>query len=755
MSYQSLYRRYRPRRFADVRGQQHVKAALLSAIRNGTVGHAYLFSGPRGTGKTTSARLLAKALNCIDLQDGEPCGVCESCVAMDSGRSYDLFELDAASNNGVEAMRDLIAKAAVGSPGATKVYILDEVHMLSTAASNALLKTLEEPPDHVKFVLATTDPQKVLPTIKSRTQHFSFELLNAAELEEYVRWILADQDRQLSDEAIAHVVRLGRGSARDTVSALEQVLATGGLIATAASVDEIVDALANEDVGAALVAVDSAIGAGRDPRVLAETIVAALRDVFLVSMGTVGAHLPPADLANVEAWARTMRPARCARALELLGQAIVEMRQSAEPRIPLEVAVIRLSQPSLDSSVEALLDRIERLEAKLDRGVAHVPAADDPQGLDSSVTADDGRETDGRQRPPSREDSVSAAPSVAPPPTRSGEREAAPPAVGSKSPAEEAKRRLAELKGSVNRPDSPSAPPAPPPRVRPARPEVEGVEPTGDSSEPPVREVTPAASATPESPATVDQEVSEGPELAEPVASPPRDLADTFARAVHERLRGRAKALFSGARVAEVSGNRIVLAFSNSPTLAVAEQHADEVTAAVSAEAGSTIELVLTTDDDPSPRSPRPTTHSPSQRPGAATGGPPDRPKDERPSGQPTAVSSAPSASDSGAQPTSVTPGRTQPAADGPPRTAEPPKHEPGVVSKPFSASAEQAHPTAAGSWPRPALRLVRGDDPPDVQSEEAELLGVDIDDLEDAPDTQSATERIIAVFPGSSRIER
>jgi DNA polymerase-3 subunit gamma/tau len=365
VSYQSLYRRYRPRRFAEVRGQEHVKSALISAIRNGTVGHAYLFSGPRGTGKTTSARLLAKALNCIDLQEGEPCGVCESCVSMDAGRSYDLFELDAASNNGVEAMRDLIAKAAVGSPGATKVYILDEVHMLSTAASNALLKTLEEPPDHVKFVLATTDPQKVLPTIKSRTQHFSFELLNAAELEEYVRWILADQGRELSDEAVAHVVRLGRGSARDTVSALEQVLATGGVITAAATVDEVLDAIASEDVGAALSAVDQAIAGGRDPRVLAETIVAGLRDVFLASMGSVGAHLPPADLAKVEAWAGTLRPARCARALELLGHAIVEMRQAAEPRIPLEVAVIRLSQPSMDTSVDALLDRVERLEARL------------------------------------------------------------------------------------------------------------------------------------------------------------------------------------------------------------------------------------------------------------------------------------------------------------------------------------------------------------------------------------------------------
>ena len=161
----------------EVRGQDHVVLALRNAVRDGRVAHAYLFSGPRGTGKTTTARMLAKALNCTDLHDGEPCGVCASCVEIAKGTSLDVHELDAASNNGVEAMRDLVARAALGTPGRQKVYIVDEVHMLSTPASNALLKTLEEPPAHVVFVLATTDPQKVLPTIRSRTQHFEFRLL--------------------------------------------------------------------------------------------------------------------------------------------------------------------------------------------------------------------------------------------------------------------------------------------------------------------------------------------------------------------------------------------------------------------------------------------------------------------------------------------------------------------------------------------------------------------------------------------------
>ena len=190
MAHQSLYRRYRPRRFGELRGQDHVVRVLRNAVREDRVGHAYLFSGPRGTGKTSSARILAKVLNCEAPEDGEPCGDCASCLAVEAGTSFDVHELDAASNNGVENIRELIERASYTTAGRHKVYILDEVHMLSRAAEAALLKTLEEPPPHVVFVLATTDPQKVSPTIRSRTQHLEFHLLPAEELEAYVRWIV-------------------------------------------------------------------------------------------------------------------------------------------------------------------------------------------------------------------------------------------------------------------------------------------------------------------------------------------------------------------------------------------------------------------------------------------------------------------------------------------------------------------------------------------------------------------------------------
>ena len=230
MVYQSLYRKHRPQNFAGVVGQEHVTTALRNAVREGRVGHAYLFSGPRGTGKTTTGRVLAKALNCLTLgADGEPCGVCENCVAIAEGRFLDLFELDAASNNSVDNIRDLTDSVHLGL-GATakrKVYLIDEVHMLSAAASNALLKTLEEPPEHVVFVLATTNPEKVLPTIRSRAQHFEFSLLPQGELEALLAHVLGHEGIDADSEAVAVIARAGAGSARDALSLLDQALAHG------------------------------------------------------------------------------------------------------------------------------------------------------------------------------------------------------------------------------------------------------------------------------------------------------------------------------------------------------------------------------------------------------------------------------------------------------------------------------------------------------------------------------------------------
>jgi DNA polymerase III subunit gamma/tau len=366
-TYQSLYRRYRPQRFDEVLGQEHVTKALRNAVREDRVGHAYLFSGPRGTGKTSTARILAKVLNCDAPVDGEPCGKCENCVAVAEGRVTDwLLEQDAASKSKVDDMRDLIERVPLGTSGKRRVIILDEVHMLSQGAENALLKTLEEPPEHVVFVLATTDPQKVRPTIRSRTQHFEFRLLSPDVLADHVRHVIADAglvlDADEVDRAVDHVIRSGAGSARDTLSALDQVAALGEVFDPVEPVDAVLDALCDRDAGAVLVAVADALAAGRDPRTLGEDLIAALRDAFLAVMGAADEHVAPAQRERAARVGQRLGPAGLTRALDVLGESLVELARKPDPRIVVEVALVRLIQPATDRTLDAILERLDRLE---------------------------------------------------------------------------------------------------------------------------------------------------------------------------------------------------------------------------------------------------------------------------------------------------------------------------------------------------------------------------------------------------------
>ncbi|MGH9170053.1 MAG: DNA polymerase III subunit gamma/tau [Acidimicrobiales bacterium] len=359
-AFQSLYRRYRPQRFSELRGQPHVVMALSHAVRNERVAHAYLFSGPRGTGKTSTARILAKALNCQAPQDGEPCGVCASCAEIASGVSLDVHELDAASNSGVDAMRDLVARASLATPGKWKVYIVDEVHMLSTAAANALLKTLEEPPSHVVFVLATTDPQKVLATIKSRTQHFDFHLFDPGLLATLLTEISADAALELPPDGIEAAVRRGHGSARDALSALDQIVAAGAVGDESRLVRDLIEALAEADTGKALMAVAQAAVEGLDAPRLAAELIDGLRGVFLgaVAPGSSGALFGPDGRP-------ALSPARSVRALEVIGSAVVEMREALDARTCFEVALVRMTHPEVDDTPAALVERVERLERRV------------------------------------------------------------------------------------------------------------------------------------------------------------------------------------------------------------------------------------------------------------------------------------------------------------------------------------------------------------------------------------------------------
>ncbi|MEY3266151.1 MAG: polymerase gamma/tau subunit [Actinomycetota bacterium] len=362
MATQSLYRRFRPRKFSELYGQDHVVRALRNAVINEREGQAYLFSGPRGTGKTTTARILAKVLNCENPLEGEPCCICDSCKAVEAGTSYDVLELDAASNNGVQEIRDIIEAAALTSPGRHRVFILDEVHMLTRGAEAALLKTLEEPPEQVVFVLATTDPQKVSETIRSRVQHLQFHLIPVVELEKYVRFVIAAAELTIDDEAIEQVLRQGGGSARDTLSALELVVSGGGEPEEVLHTEELVVAIIARDHGAALASVARAMQLGRDPHQYAEDVVRTMRDCFLSLMSPELVQLPAARLAELTTYARDMGVQRIVRVMEVLGTTMVEMRHAPDARLLLEVAVVQLASPIFDDSNENLLARISQLE---------------------------------------------------------------------------------------------------------------------------------------------------------------------------------------------------------------------------------------------------------------------------------------------------------------------------------------------------------------------------------------------------------
>jgi DNA polymerase-3 subunit gamma/tau len=571
--YQSLYRRFRPSTFAEVRGQDHIVLALRNAVRDGRVAHAYLFSGPRGTGKTSTARILAKALNCIELRDGEPCGLCPSCVEITRGTSMDVHELDAASNNGVDAMRDLVARAALGSPGRQKVYIVDEVHMLSTAASNALLKTLEEPPAHVVFVLATTDPQKVLPTIRSRTQHFEFRLLGPDTLSALLAKVRDDAHLDVGDEALDLAVRRGRGSARDALSILDQVAASDSVDDDLPELDEVVDALAERDVERALVAVAHLTAAGFSPQQLTVDLVDHLRQGFLALVAPELVTVAGAERDTVAAQAGRVGLATLVRAMEDLGRAQVAMRDAPDPRVNLEVALVRLVHPEADDSPAALLSRIERLEQS---GVPVVatgvppstpppPAKPSPAGAALAARAAAVPTGRGTSSPAPVEEPAPAPTSTEPPGTGpAGPR----PTLG-------AHRRRAAPAADVDTADD------------------------QDAGAP----ATPGDTPPPSEPVAPPSEVSPPAAAAAPAAMAPFPSCDQLVQAwgdqVIGRLRPKAKALFQAGRFVGADASQAEFGLPNEIHRNRCEEMRPEVEAALADQFGRPVPLVLVVDGDP------------------------------------------------------------------------------------------------------------------------------------------------------------
>jgi DNA polymerase-3 subunit gamma/tau len=385
----ALYRRYRPETFAELIGQSQVTDPLRTALRNDRVNHAYLFSGPRGCGKTTSARILARCLNCVEGPTDTPCGVCPSCVELsrDGGGSMDVVEIDAASHNGVDDARD-IRDRAVFAPARDryKIFILDEAHMVTPQGFNALLKIVEEPPEHVKFIFATTEPEKVIGTIRSRTHHYPFRLVPPAQMLEYVQSLCVSEKVEVAPGVLPLVVRAGGGSVRDTLSILDQLIAgsEGASVlyeravallgyTHGALLSEVIDAIGSRDAAAAFGAVDRVIQTGQDPRRFVEDLLERLRDLIIVSATTDGAAavlrgIQQDELDQMVAQAAQFGTAELSRAADVVNAGLTEMTGATSPRLHLELMIARVLVPASDDSERGALARVERLERRI--GVA-------------------------------------------------------------------------------------------------------------------------------------------------------------------------------------------------------------------------------------------------------------------------------------------------------------------------------------------------------------------------------------------------
>ncbi|MGW3580290.1 DNA polymerase III subunit gamma and tau [Streptomyces rubiginosohelvolus] len=598
MSSLALYRRYRPESFAEVIGQEHVTDPLQQALRNNRVNHAYLFSGPRGCGKTTSARILARCLNCEQGPTPTPCGECQSCqdLARNGPGSIDVIEIDAASHGGVDDARDLREKAFFGPASSRyKIYIIDEAHMVTPAGFNALLKVVEEPPEHLKFIFATTEPEKVIGTIRSRTHHYPFRLVPPGTLRSYLADVCGRENSPVEDGVLPLVVRAGAGSVRDSMSVMDQLLAGAGddgvTYAMATSLlgytdgsllDSIVDAFAAGDGAAAFEVVDRVIEGGNDPRRFVADLLERLRDLVILAAvpdaGEKGLIDAPADVVErMQAQASVFGAAELSRAADLVNEGLTEMRGATSPRLQVELICARVLLPAAyddERSLQARLDRLERGASAAAAGAfaappvgaapvgyvpgpdAHVPqahAAPGPAGPDAARAAARGEAPPGAPAayppapapaayaPPAAEPAPQAPSSQAPPSPapESGQRPGSwPAAAGAGSGAGSGAGEQARRPGGWPTASAPGSGPAPAATPPPAAA--------------PVAPAAPAAPAAPEG----GQNMAQG-------AAQVRNMWPDILEAVKNRRRFTWILLSQNAQVAGFDGTTLQLGFLN------------------------------------------------------------------------------------------------------------------------------------------------------------------------------------------------
>ena len=689
---ESLYRKYRPLTFDSVVGQQHIVSTLEHAITEGRLSHAYLFCGPRGTGKTTMARILAKALLCRNAEAARaegasgcmPDGTCEECELIAEGNHPDVYELDAASRTGVDNVREEIINSVNFAPvrGKYKIYIIDEVHMLTTAAFNALLKTLEEPPAHVIFVLCTTDPQKILETILSRCQRFDFHRIGNEDIEHRLSYVCEQEGFDYDDEALAIVARHAKGGMRDALSTLEQlsVFGNGAVHADDARsllgevsdqiLGEFARAIASRDIAELYGLIRAQVEEGNDLLELTRDLVAHVRDVYVACVAGARAELFEGGSEQAEALAAEVaafgeHPSdRLARVLTALDDAALEMRGASDVRLVLEIACTRLTRPEADLTIEALAERVARLEAMVAN--AAVPASVAAAGATPAA--------------------VAAAPATTQQPTLiSGARAAAP--VTSAAPAATSAHQggMPWDRGAA----TPSAHPAPTPTPKPAAP---APQPTPVPKPQPAAAPTPAPAAAPvrQSQPNSAAQVAAAGAAETPAVEDAGELQRKWAEVV-ERVKARQAsyaALLLNARATADDGSKLTVSFPAGSTFAIKMLgRADTqsvVLPTVSAVFGRrTVDYVLDGGGTPAPQHEE---HSPSARAAA--------------SADPQPVSSAaPASSSAGAtQPKAVPVAAPTPSA---PEPAAPKPAAPTPSPRPAATPAPKASDLAKAPWLR------------------------------------------------------